>query len=294
MNARGFYFGMSLVVLSWGLNYVITKIGVGHFAPADFVFWRFLATTTLSLPWMLKNRPKTLREYGKVGILGLVGVSSYQWAFTQALHQTLAANVAFLFDVSPLMTLAGQRVLRLRASTPGMFVGAAVSLAGVSLLVGTSRGGSLQGDSLALLAALTWAVFTILTDKFRVPVKGIALTGWMSLFGTLGVMPLMTWQGAVPHNLSVALPLGYTVVFVTIMGLSLWQNAVLSVGGGKASLYLYLIPVIAAMAGWVILGESLTIFEGLGALLIIFGVSLAEGVFRLGPPPSAPRATYPD
>ncbi|MCL4495766.1 MAG: DMT family transporter [Firmicutes bacterium] len=294
MNARGFYFGMFLVVLSWGLNYVITKIGVGHFAPADFVFWRFLATAILCLPWMVRTRPNTLLQYGKVAILGLIGVSFYQWAFTQALHQTLAANVAFLFDVSPLMTLAGQRLLRLRASTPGMFVGAGVSLAGVSLLMGASRGGSLQGDAMALLAAFAWSVFTILTDKFRVPVKGIALTGWMSLFGTVGIMPLMTWHGIVPHSFSVSLPLTYTVLFVTIMGLSLWQNAVLSVGGGKASLYLYLIPVIAAAAGWVILGESLNILEGAGALLIIFGVSVAEGVFRLRTPPSSPRATYTD
>ncbi len=286
MNARGFYMGMSLVVLSWGFNYVITKIGVGHFAPADFVFWRFLATTLLTVPWMIKTRPKTLRQYGKVAILGLVGVSFYQWAFTQALKETLAANVAFLFDVSPLITLIGQRLLRLRASTPGMFVGAGVSLVGVALLVGASRGGSLQGDGMALVAALAWAAFTLLTDKFRVPVKGIALTGWMSLFGTLGVMPLMTWQHVIPYDLSVSLSLAYTVLFVTIMGLSLWQNAVLSMGGGKASLYLYLIPVVAAVAGWVVLGETLNIFEGLGALLIIFGVSLAEGIFRLRTPPS--------
>ncbi|PSR27275.1 MAG: EamA/RhaT family transporter [Sulfobacillus thermosulfidooxidans] len=281
MNRRGFYVGMSLVVLSWGLNYVVTKIGVGHFPPADFVFWRFLATTVITLPWMLRARPGAWRQYAQVALLGFTGVSFYQWAFTTALHDTLAANVAFLFDVSPLMTLVGQRLLKLRPSGPQMFVGAGISLVGVALLVGASRSGSLLGDSLALLAAFLWALFTILTDKFHVPIKGIALTGWMSLFGTLGIMPFISWHGLIPMHPVVIIPLGYTVVFVTIMGLSLWQNAVMAVGGGKASLYLYLVPVIAAVAGWLVLDEAMNVMEACGAVLIILGVSVAEGVVPL-------------
>ncbi len=282
MKRRAFYIGMLLIVLSWGFNYVITKIGVGHFSPADFVFWRFLLTAVLTLPWMVKQYPSSLKALAQVAVLGVIGVTLYQLAFTTALRDTLAANVAFLFDLSPLMTLAGQRILHLRRSAPRMFLGAGVSLLGVLLLVGASAGGSVVGDGFALLAALLWAVFTLLTDRFHLPISGIALTGWMSVFGTAAVIPFMTPRGIIPRGFGVWGPLGYTVLFVTIMGLSLWQNAVMSEGGGKASLYLYIIPVIAAVAGWAILGEAVNLFEGAGAVLIIAGVSIAEGLWHLG------------
>jgi drug/metabolite transporter (DMT)-like permease len=209
-----------------------------------------------------------------------MGVTLYQLAFTTALHDTLAANVAFLFDLSPLMTLAGQRILHMRRSAPQMFVGAGISLVGVLLLVGASTGGSVEGDGYALLAALLWAGFTLLTEKFHLPLSGIALTGWMSLFGTVAVIPFMNMKQLLPAGFGVWGPLAYTVVFVTIMGLSLWQNAVMAVGGGKASLYLYVIPVIAAGAGWLILGEAVSVLEAVGAVMIIVGVTIAEGLWR--------------
>ncbi|AUW93945.1 EamA family transporter [Sulfobacillus thermotolerans] len=290
MNRRGFVISMALVVLSWGLNYVVTKIGVGHYPPADFVFWRFLATAVLTVPWMMRQYPTSLVAVVKLVILGVTGVTLYQLSFTTALHDTLAANVAFLFDLSPLMTLVGQRLMRLRPSGPQMFLGAGISLIGVLLLVGASTGGTILGDGYALLAALLWALFTLLTDRFHLPISGIALTGWMSVFGTIGILPWMRWNQVVPHGMDIWGPLAYTVVFVTIMGLSLWQNAVMAVGGGKASLYLYVIPVIAAVAGWIVLGEKLGLLEGVGAVLIVLGVTVAEGVWhfrRVGKHPAA-------
>ena len=278
MNRRGFFIAMMLVVFSWGFNYVVTKIGVSRLAPVNFVFWRFFGTTIATLPWWVRVLPRKRADWLKLLVLGVVGVSFYQWFFTSALHDTLAANVAFLFDLSPLLTLLTQRLLKLRPATGRMFLGAAVSLAGVAFLVGASPKGSVRGDVYALIAALLWSMFTVLTDVFQVPVRGIALTGWMSLFGTLGLLPFVTWQPVWSMGPVTWMPLLYTIVFVTMMGLSLWQNAVMSAGAGKTSLYLFLIPLVAALTGWVVLGERLNLFEGLGAILILGGVGLAEGL----------------
>lgn len=276
---------MLLVVLSWGLNYVVTKVGVTRFAPADFVFWRFFGTALVTMPWWLRDIPRKPAHWLRLIILGVVGVSLYQWFFTSALHDTMAANVAFLFDLSPLLTLVVQRVLRLRVATGRMFLGAIVSLFGVLLLVGASPAGSIRGDVYALIAAVLWTAFTVLTDVFQLPIRGIALTGWMSLFGAMGLLPFITLQPVWRFGPSTWLPLVYTILFVTIMGLSLWQNAVMATGAGKTSLYLFLIPLVAAGAGWVFLGERMNFYEGAGAILILFGVGLAEGLIARKPLP---------
>ncbi len=269
---------MMLVVFSWGFNYVVTKIGVSRLAPVNFVFWRFFGTTVATIPWWARAFPRKRVDWLKLGVLGVLGVSFYQWFFTSALHDTLAANVAFLFDLSPILTLLTQRLLKLRPATGRMFLGAVVSLSGVAFLVGASPQGSVRGDVYALIAALLWSMFTVLTDLFQVSQRGIALTGWMSLFGTLGLLPFVTWQPVWRMGPVTWMPLLYTIVFVTMMGLSLWQNAVMAAGAGKTSLYLFLIPLVAALTGWVVLGERLNLFEGLGAILILGGVGLAEGI----------------
>ncbi len=269
--------GMALIVLSWGANYVITKIGVGRLAPVDFVFWRFLGTSVVTLPWMVKAVPHTRRDIVGLALMGLVGVSLYQWLFSTALHLTLSANVAFLFNLSPLLTLIWQRLTRKANVGSHMWWGAALSFVGVALLAGASIKGGYLGDLFAILAAGSWSAFAVMTDRFQVSVKGLAQTGWISIVGAIGVLPFVSFEPVWRMGTATWMPLLYTIFFVTVMGLSLWQNAVETAGAGRASLMLYIIPLVAALAGWIILGERLSVGEGVGAIAILVGVAWADG-----------------
>lgn len=283
---------MALIVLSWGFNYVITKVGVSHLAPVDFVFWRFLGTAVIMAPWMMRSVPKTGRDWLGLLLMGVVGVAFYQWLFSTALHLTLSANVAFLFTVSPLLTLLWQRIANRRRAGAHVWWGALLSLAGVAVLAGASIRGGLVGDLFALAAASSWSAFALLTDYFRVSVRGLAQTGWISIIGAITVIPFMSFEPVWTMGPATWLPLIYAIIFVTVMGLSLWQNAVQSVGAARASLMLYMIPLVAAAAGWVFLGERLRLVQGLAALAILVGVAWADGRLlhrRQGPPkPGSP------
>ena len=281
---------MALIVLTWGLNYVVTKIGVTHVAPVDFVFWRFLATAVIAVPWMIRSYPRTRRDMMGLILMGLIGVALYQWLFTTALHRTLSANVAFLFNLSPLMTLLWQRVVASRQVGRHMWWGALTALGGVALLAGASIRGGFLGDLFAVAAALSWSAFAVMTDHLRVSVRGLAQTGWISIVGAVGLIPFVSFQPVWQMGPATWLPLLYAILLVTVMGLSLWQNAVESLGAARASLMLYIIPLVAAAAGWVFLGERLKPLEALGACAILVGVAWADGRLKRHrlPPPLAP------
>lgn len=271
---------MALIVLSWGMNYVITKIGVSHLAPVDFVFWRFLGTAVVTLPWMIRSYPRTRRDIMGIVLMGLVGVSLYQWLFTTALHLTLSANVAFLFNLSPLLTLLWHRIVASRPVGRHMWWGAILALVGVALLAGASIRGGFLGDLCAVGAASSWSAFALLTDHFRVGVRGLAQTGWIAVVGAIGVVPFLSWEPVWSMGPAAWMPLLYATLFVTVMGLSLWQNSVETLGAARASLMLYVIPLVAAAAGWVFLGERLNPIEAVGAAAILTGVAWADGRFQ--------------
>lgn len=272
--------GVILIVLSWGLNYVVTKVGVSHLAPVDFVFWRFLGTAVVTVPWMIRAYPRTRRDVIGLVLMGVIGVAWYQWLFSTALHLTLSANVAFLFNLSPLLTLLWQRLVAGRRVGASMWWGATLSMAGVAILAGASIRGGFLGDLFAIAAALSWSAFALITDHFRVSVRGLAQTGWISIIGAIAVMPFMSFHPVWAMGPTTWLPLLYTIVFVTVMGLSLWQRTVERLGAGRASLMLYIIPLVAASAGWVLLGERLHVLQGVGALAILGGVAWADGRFQ--------------
>lgn len=287
--------GVALIVLSWGLNYVVTKVGVSHVTPVDFVFWRFIGTAVVLTPWMARSLPRTRRDIVGLILMGVVGVAGYQWLFSTALHRTLSANVAFLFNLSPLLTLIWQRLAGRRVGSH-MWWGGLLSLAGVAVLAGASWGGGLIGDLFALGAAATWSAFAIITDHVRVSVRGLAQTGWISLIGAVAVIPFMTYAPVWTMGPDTYLPLLYAIFFVTVVGLSLWQSTVERMGASRASLMLYLIPLVAAAAGWVFLHERLHLIQAAAALAILTGVAWADGRFsrHASKPPAGKDPAHPE
>jgi drug/metabolite transporter (DMT)-like permease len=274
------------VVLTWAGNYVVTKLAVAEVPPAAFVFWRFLLTAVVAAPWMVRHRPRTWREFGKLLVLGAVGVAVYQYAFNVALKDTRAANVAILFSLSPVLTvLADGLTRRDRRIAPTVFLGTGLGFLGVAVLMGGNLAGRMTGELWALAAAALWAAFSILTERLRPAVRGLGQTGWMGLVGSLLLLPVAGWYPIWRAGPGIWWVLFYVVILVTMVGLSLWQSLVADLGSARTSFILYVIPVVASVMAWVTLGEVPTWHLVAGAILVFAGVYWAERGRRAEPVP---------
>ena len=276
MSERRAYLEAAIVIVVWGGNYVVTKLAVATVPPAAFVVWRFLLTAVVTAPWMVRDRPRSPAEWGKLAVLGLVGVAIYQYAFNVALKETLAANVSVLFSMAPLLTVVGDGLLWGRGLGRRVWLGAGVGLVGVAVLVGGSFQGRMTGELWALTAAALWALFTILTDRLRPAVRGLGQTGWMGLVGSLALLPGAGLYPIWRTGSGMVWVLFYVVVLVTVVGLSLWQRLVADLGSARTSFLLYVIPVVSSLLAWAVLGEAPTWRLALGALLVFTGVYVAE------------------
>lgn len=275
-----------LTILIWGTTFISTKVLLRDFQPVEILFIRFvigLAALFLVCPHLLKGTSR--KQELCFAAAGLCGICLYYLLENIALMYTLASNVGVIISVAPFFTAILSRLfLKEEKLRPGFFAGFGVAMAGIVLI--SMNGSDLKlnplGDLLALLAALIWALYSILIKKISgYGYPTILVTRRIFCYGILFILPFVIAGGfriridriTMPVNLLNLLYLGLgasALCFVT------WNEAVRILGALKTSIYIYLVPVITVVASVLILHEPVTLLALLGALLTMAGLFISE------------------
>lgn len=284
-----------LTVTLWGVNFAVVKVGLAELPPLAFNSVRFLAAGAVlaamagaagqwrrierrHLPWLLG--------------LGLLGNTIYQLLFVFGAAATTADNAALILATVPVWvaltgTLAGVE----RVAAAG-WLGVALSLAGIALIVsGSDRhaelrfgGATLEGDALVLAATVCWSLYTLVSRPLMLRYGSTTVTTFSTLAGALPLIALglpqlwsldraavssAAWVAAVCSGVG-AIALAY----------SMWNFGISHLGSAHTSLYSNLTPPIALVTAWLGLGETLTPQQLAGAVLAVLGVVLARRYAR--------------
>jgi drug/metabolite transporter (DMT)-like permease len=273
---------LALVVLSltWGYTWVIAKQGLAYAPPFVFAAERCLGGA-LSLLIVLKllDRPlKLVAPWQTLGI-GLTQVAGFMVFQTWALVEGGPGKTAVLIFTMPIWTLLlawpilGERV------RGKQWLAAASTLTGLLLIIEPwDMHASLFSKFLGLMAALCWAIGTILIKRLRAntPVDLLTLTTWQML---LGAVPLILLSFIVPEpptqwTMSYIGILGFMSIFSTAMCWWLWIYILDRVPAWEASLSILGTPVVAILASRLTFGEQFKGTEIAGILLIGGGLAL--------------------
>ncbi|MDO5406295.1 MAG: DMT family transporter [Eubacteriales bacterium] len=274
-------------IIIWGTTFISTKILLVDFQPVEILFFRFimgLLALILVCPRRLKGT--TARQEVTFAAAGLCGISMYYLLENIALTYTLASNVGIIISVAPFFTAILTHLFLKEEDKlqPDFFIGFVVAMAGIFLI--SFNGASMKlnpvGDLLALLAALVWACYSVLTKKIsRYGYHTILTTRRVFFYGILFMIPtlflfdfrLELSRFAEPVYLFniVYLGLGASALcFVT------WNFAVKVLGAVKTSIYIYMVPVITVVTSVLILHERITVLAGVGTILTLVGLFLSE------------------
>ena len=162
--------GFALItIMIWGTTFTSTKILLLDFKPVEILFFRFLLgylALFLACPRPLKL--PSVRQEAVFALAGLCGICLYYMLENIALTYTMASNVGVIISVAPFFTaLLSHLFLKEERPQASFFIGFAVAMAGIALI--SFNGSKLElnpiGDLLALLAALVWACYSVLTKK---------------------------------------------------------------------------------------------------------------------------------
>jgi O-acetylserine/cysteine efflux transporter len=271
-----------LVVLLWGVNFVVIKLGLRGVSPFVLAGLRFTLTAVPAIFFL--RRPKLpFRVYAGFSLTSFLGQFALLfWAIKVGMPTGLSSLVhqsqAF-FTVLLAAVLLGERPQR--AQLAGMGV-AALGLASIATGSGTSF--PLVALVLNLGAAVAWAAGNLVSRSLaRHPdVNALAFVVWAALPLPIPFFALAwAFEGreAVTASLSAmdAVSWGavaYLAYGATLTGYGLWSRLLRSYPAGQVARFALLVPVVGLGCGWLVFGERLGAAQLAGCALVTAGLAL--------------------
>ena len=290
MNAMKNYTYHIVAVLTvgiWGLTFISTKVLIGHsLSPQEIFLLRFLIAY-LGI-WFISPRKlfaDNWKDESWLFLGGIAGGSFYFFTENTALEITLATNVAFIVCTAPLLTtILSLWIYKKEKATRGLMAGSLLALIGVGLVV---FNGSVVlklspvGDLLTLLAALSWAFYSLVIKRMTGRYPTVFITRKIFFYGVLTILPAFLIH---PWNFDIVRLLEPAILFnllflgglASLICLVVWNVVLKQLGTIRASNYIYLNPLFTLVGSAFLLGEQLTIVALMGAVLILGGVYWAE------------------
>ena len=266
-----------LVIVVWGLNFVVIKLGLHGMPPMLLGALRFLLAAFPAI--LFVRRPQVplrwLLAYGLTISLGQFACLFY------AMHVGMPAGLASLvLQSQAFFTLLLAALLlgeRLRASNLFGLLVAAAGLALIGLQGGQAM--TLAGFALTIGAAAMWALGNIVTRKLG-KVNLVGLVVWGSLVPPLPFLALSWWlEGPAAiesalrgFSLDSLLVLAYLAFAATLLGYGLWSRLLSRYPASQVAPFSLLVPVVGISSSALLLGERLGALQLLGAALVMGGL----------------------
>jgi drug/metabolite transporter (DMT)-like permease len=277
------------VYLVWGSTYLAIRFAVETLPPLLMAGARFIIAGAILLLWARLRegfRSPSRREWltGLVGgaLLLLGGNGAVVWAeqrVPSGIAALLVAIVPLWMVLIDWMRPSGRRPAAL------VFVGLALGLVGLALLVGPDAlgsGGDIDpvGAVVLIFGSLSWAAGSIYTRSAPRPSSANAASGAQMFAGgmCLLVVALAGGEGARLDlaNASTRSLLGfaYLVTFGSLIGFTAYVYLLAHTTAAKAATYAYVNPVVAVLLGWAFAGEPITARTLVAATVILASVAI--------------------
>ncbi|OYU44502.1 MAG: O-acetylserine/cysteine exporter [Burkholderiales bacterium PBB4] len=269
-----------LVILVWGMNFAVIKVGVAGVPPLMLGALRFMLA---AFPALLFVRPPKvpLRLYLVYGLT--ISVGQFAFLFT-AIHVGMPSGLASLVLQSQAFFTMLFAALWLKERWHVNQLAGLVLAAGGLALIGSAHGVSmpLAGFLLTIAAALMWACGNIVTRAVGHygPMNQLAFVVWASLVPPLPFWALSyvlegpaaiaaAWSGLGWQAMAA---IAYLAGAATLFGYGLWTNLLSRYPANRIAPFSLLVPLVGLTTGWLVFGEALQAVHFAGGALLMTGL----------------------
>ncbi|MGD1700332.1 DMT family transporter [Dapis sp. BLCC M229] len=273
------------------LNPILIRLSESEVSPNAAIFHRFWITLAIVGLWnglQIAGYPQSDKEVEAnsayttqvlwlllaMGIMGGTAMLLWAWSLTQ----TSIANSALAFSMTPLFTCFLEWLVWGRRFDLKFGIGMAIAIVGSCALGAKDFSYNalyLQGDAIALLGAVFYAVYLMLAEKLRTQLTAIIILLWRYAVSIVLTLPLIFIGG------DGIFPYSWMGWFFLILLAATTASQVLIVYSLKqlpsslVALVLLIDPVLTAILAWIIFSEQLGWLNWIAFAVILLGVYLA-------------------
>jgi len=278
--------------LVWGLTWWPSKVGAAHVPPILLAAARFTVAGALMLAWAGRDAlavPRSARAR-LVATALLVNTGNYALLFWGIARAPTGLAAIVNFATIPVFSLlasrwiegepiAGRRVLAIALGTLGL---ALLFATRARVPDGAAAADELRGLAAIALGTLLYCVGAVLSRPIAATLPVVALAGWQTLVGGVGLVVLslaLEPVGARALHELVRWPTLPALVFLiaagSLAGFTIYLRLLRDWGAFRAGLYAFVSPAIAVAVGVVVLDERFGWAEGAGGVLMFAAAAIA-------------------
>ena len=275
---------VAATVLAWASAFVVIRMVGGDYPPGALTLGR-LVVGSLALGCVLLVRRDWIRPSAREWLLlagcGVAWFAVYNVALNAAEIELDAGTTAMLVNIGPILIAVLAGTFLKEGIPPWLIGGAVVSLLGVVLIAVGSAGvsvGSGWGVAFCLLAAVSYAIGVVLQKVVLRRLHALQVT-WIAC--TIGLVACLPFLGELTSAVAAA-PLGATlgVVYLglvpTAIAFTTWAYALARTPAGRLGVTTYIVPPLAILLGWLLIGEVPAILQIVGGVVCLAGVALSR------------------
>ena len=281
------YIAIGVVSLIWGTTFLALSFGLDSLPPLFVSGGRQMISGILILLFCFYKgyrMPKweLLKQVLLSGFLMVMVSNSF---VTWSLNYVSSGIATVLFTLVPVfIALITIFILRTEALNKWITIGLLVGLVGLlalswSGIARPDKPSSPLGLVALIIGIIGWSIGTITSKKITEQVTPLFVAGiQLFVFGFAIFAISFVVEDISLHNIqSQSLwAIAYLIIFDSIIGYGCYLYALSKVPATVASLYAYIAPVVAVLAGWSLRGEKITLLTILSSILILIGVFVVE------------------
>ncbi|SIR86697.1 EamA domain-containing membrane protein RarD [Peribacillus simplex] len=266
----------------WGGMYVVVKVVVAVIPPLELVWMRYLIALValVIIGFVTKQNWRIRRQhFGIIIAIAIIGyVISIVTQETGTMLSTAQMGAIITSTTPAFMVLFASIILKERL-TFKKAISVSLATIGVIIIVGIDDidMSSLLGGVSLIIAALTWALMSVLIKLLPGDYSQIVVNTYATLIAFVVLTPLVITR--LPKinindlmNPTIFGGIIYLGVISTAIAFLLWNRGLQMLNASSGGVFFFFQPVVGTLLGWLILGETISITFWIGSFLILIGV----------------------
>jgi drug/metabolite transporter (DMT)-like permease len=269
----------------WGIGPVFVRTLGLDLGPANSLIIRYVMVSLAYLPFlMMHGRWRIAREdWPRLLFLGWVGILGYNLGSVFGFNHATAGLGGLVIGTQPILIALMAAFVNREALTHSTIAGLLVAFSGTVLLfwpdLQAGNTSMVKGALMIFCAGIAWSAYVIAARPLIHRYGAMAITAWSIVLATLPMLLLAseeTPQAFLNMTARNWLEMAYLGGLSTFVASITWNYAAGRLPSAVAGAFLYLVPVVAVIAGAVLLDEIITVNIVTGGLMILTGVAIAQ------------------